>query len=177
MTSIAFDSTALIHFARAGRLNELLAASADDEPVLLAGVAEELARGADKRPSLDTASEARLKRVDLAEMAELAAFATYKSELGGGPERNNGEATVLAWVSVHGGIAIIDEDVARNLGKDDGLQVHGSLWLLIRSFKDGILDRATIEGVVNDLLRTGMRLPVTYGAELFPWASRAGLLP
>jgi len=83
---------------------------------------------------------------------------------------------VLAWISVHGGIAIIDEDVARNLGKDDGLQVHGSLWLLIRSFTDGIHDRATIEGVVNDLLRSGMRLPVTEGANLFPWATRTGLL-
>jgi predicted nucleic acid-binding protein len=177
VTSIAFDSTALIHFARAGRLNELLAASADDEPVLLAGVAEELARGVGTRPSLDAASEAKLKRVDLAEIAELAAFASYKSELGGGPERNNGEAAVLAWVNVHSGLAIIDEDVARNLGKEDGMQVHGSLWLLIRSFKNGILDRATIEGVVNDLLRTGMRLPVTHGADLFPWASRASLLP
>lgn len=176
MDSIVFDATALIHFARAGRLNELLAASADNEPVLLAEVAGELARGAGNRPSLDAASEARLKRADLEDLAELAAFATYKAELGGGPERNNGEAAVLAWISVHGGIAIIDEDVARNLGKEDGLQVHGSLWLLIRSFKDGIHDRATIEGVVNDLLRSGMRLPVTQGTNLFPWASRAGLL-
>jgi predicted nucleic acid-binding protein len=176
VTSIAFDATALIHFARAGRLHDLLATAADDDPVLLAEVANELARGAGDRPSLDTASEARLKRADLEDLAELAAFATYKAELGGGPERNNGEAAVLAWISVHGGIAIIDEDVARNLGKDDGLQVHGSLWLLIRSFTDGIHDRATIEGVVNDLLRSGMRLPVTEGANLFPWATRTGLL-
>jgi len=35
VTSIAFDATALIHFARAGRLNELLATAADDDPVLL----------------------------------------------------------------------------------------------------------------------------------------------
>jgi hypothetical protein len=81
--SIAFDATALIHFARAGRLSKLLAASADNEPVLLAEVAAELSRGARNRPSLDAASEARLKRADLEELAELAAFATYKAELAG----------------------------------------------------------------------------------------------
>jgi hypothetical protein len=36
---------------------------------------------------------------------ELAAFASYKAELGGGIERNNGEAAVLAWISVNGGTA------------------------------------------------------------------------
>jgi hypothetical protein len=65
---------------------------------------------------------------ELNELKELAAFAGYKGELGGGPEKNNGEAAVLAWVSVNGGTAIIDEEVGRNMGVRDGLQVHGSLW-------------------------------------------------
>jgi len=84
VTSIAFDATAPINFARAGRVNELLAACGDDEPVLLAEVATELARGALPRPSLDASSEARLKLISLQHMPELAAFASYKSELGGG---------------------------------------------------------------------------------------------
>ena len=39
MTSLVFDTTALSHFARAGRMDELRMAVADDEPVLLAEVA------------------------------------------------------------------------------------------------------------------------------------------
>jgi predicted nucleic acid-binding protein len=178
VTSLVFDATALSHFARAGRTDELQAAVADDEPVLLAEVAAELIRGIPGYPSLGSAAAgAWLKQVELHELPELAAFARFKGELGGGPNRNNGEAAVLAWISVNGGIAIIDEAVARTIGGREGLQVHGSLWLLIRSFKTSVFDRATVEGVVDDLIATGMRLPVATGAELFAWAYEAGTLP
>jgi hypothetical protein len=85
VTSIAFDSTALIHFARAGRLTELQNASADNEPVLLAEVARELEKGAPQHPSLDDAAKAWLKPVELTEIAELAAFAMYKTCRSSGP--------------------------------------------------------------------------------------------
>jgi predicted nucleic acid-binding protein len=168
VTSLVFDTTALSHFARAGRTDELRIAVADDEPVLLAEVAAELARGIPSYPPLGSAAAGGwLKQVELEELPELAAFARYKGELGGGPERNNGEAAVLAWVSVNGGIAIIDEVVARAIGNRERLQVHGSLWLLIRSFRMRVLDRATVEAIVDDLIGTGMRLPVSTGVALF----------
>ena len=178
MTSIVFDITALSHFARAGRMDELRMAVADDEPVLLAEVAAELARGIPSYPLLGSAAaEGWLKQAELEELPELAAFARYKGELGGGPGRNNGEAAVLAWVSVNGGIAIIDEAAARAIGGRERLQVHGSLWLLIWSFKTRAHDRATVEAIVDDLIGTGMRLPVTSGAALFAWAYGDGILP
>lgn len=178
MTSLVFDTSALSHFARAGRIDELRMAAADDDPVLLAEVAAELARGVPGYPSLGSAAAGGwLKQVELEELPELAAFARYKGELGGGPERNNGEAAVLAWVSVNGGVAIIDEVVARAMGDRERLQVHGSLWLLIRSFKTGAHDRATVEAIVDDLIGTGMRLPVGSGVALFAWAYGAGILP
>jgi hypothetical protein len=45
VTSLVFDTTALSHFACADRVDELQIAVADDEPLLLAEVAAELARG------------------------------------------------------------------------------------------------------------------------------------
>ena len=177
MSSIVFDATALIHFSRAGRLGELQASATEDEAILLAHVSKELQQGGPLRPTLDSATAAWLKAADLSEMEELAAFAKYKNELGGPAERNNGEAAVLAWVSVHDGIAIIDEEVARNIGQDDSLAVHGSLWLLARSFNEGIMDRATTEGTVSGLLTTGMRLPFRNGIDFIPWAQSVGLIP
>jgi hypothetical protein len=159
-------------------MDELQMAVAGDKPVLLAEVAAELAQGIPGYPSLGSAAAGGwLKQVQLEELPELAAFARYKGELGGGPKRNNGEAAVLAWVSVNGGIAIIDEVAARAMGDRDHLQVHGSLWLLIRSFKTRVHDRATVEATVDDLIGTGMRLPVDSGAALFAWAYAAGILP
>jgi predicted nucleic acid-binding protein len=178
VTSLAFDATALSHFARAGRTDKLRMAIADDEPVLVAEVAAELARGIPGYPSLaSVAGSGWLKQVELEGLKGLATFARYKNELGGGPERNNGEAAVLAWVSINGGIAIIDEAAARGIGNREGFQVHGSLWLLIRGYRIGTLDRATVEAVVDDLIGTGMRLPFSTGADLFAWARDAGILP
>jgi hypothetical protein len=124
VTSLVLDTTALSHFARADRMDELRKAVADDEPVLVAEVGAELIQGITDYPSLGSAvSDGWLKPVELEELPELAAFARYKGELGGGPERNNGEAAVLAWVTVNGGIAIIDEIVARVIGARERLQV------------------------------------------------------
>ncbi len=178
MTTLVFDSTALSHFARAGRLAELDAITAADERVVPAEVLEELSRGVAAYPALGmVSSQAWLSPVELGDLQELIAFARYKGELGGGPDRNNGEASVLAWVTVHGGVAVIDESAATSIGDAAGITVHGSLWLIIRGFKDKILDRATAEGTVNDLIDSGMRLPFADGAALFVHAYEAGLLP
>jgi predicted nucleic acid-binding protein len=153
-------------------------AVAADEPVLLAEVAAELARGVTDYPSLGNAEAANwLRPVELAELPELAAFAKYKGELGGGPGSNSGEAAVLAWVSINGGIAIVDEAAARAICNKEKLEAHGSLWLLIRGLKGGAFDRATAEAIVDDLIDTGMHLPLSNGADLFAWAYAERLLP
>src|SRR5580698_1890462 len=106
-------------------MDKLRMAIADDEPVLVTEVAAELARGIPGYPSLaSVAGSGWLKQVELEGLKGLATFARYKDELGGGPERNNGEAAVLAWVSINGGIAIIDEAAARGIGNREGFQVH-----------------------------------------------------
>jgi hypothetical protein len=126
VTSLVFDTTALSHFVRAGRTDTLKMVVADDEPVLVAEVAAELARGVSGYPSLGNATAGGwLKRVELEELQEIAAFARYKGELGGGPERNNGEAAVFAWVSVNGGVAIIDDAAARAIGDREGCRFAG----------------------------------------------------
>jgi hypothetical protein len=126
VTNIVFDTTALSHFARAGRLDELKVLTAGDDCLLPGEVQAELVKGVTDYPSLGGISaESWLQQVEL-ELKELAAFASYKGELGGGPGKNNGEAAVLAWVSVNGGIAVIDEDVGRNIGLRDGMQERHS---------------------------------------------------
>src|SRR5262249_11227395 len=121
--------------------------------------------------SLGTVSaESWLQPTELKELKELAAFARYKGELGGGPERNNGEAAVLAWVNVNGGIAIIHEEVGRNIGGRGGVKGHGSCGLVIPGFQSHVLDRASAERNGDDLIDTEMRLPVSSGADLFTLA-------
>jgi hypothetical protein len=65
MSSIVFDATALIHFARAGRLRELQVSSTEEQAILLANVARELEQGGPRRTGLDPAAEAWLKPAEL----------------------------------------------------------------------------------------------------------------
>ena len=179
MNTFVFDTTALNHFAKAGRLPELKAIVADGRSVAPVQVFTELAKAVIEYPALGVVSgQDWLESVELEEkLEEVIAFAEYKEDLGGGPEKNNGEAAALAWVSVNGGIAIIDEQAATGIGQRDGLVVCGSLWLIIRGYTNGILDRATAESIVDDLINTGMWLPVENGAGLFAWAYEEGFLP
>ena len=103
-------------------------------------------------------------------------FARYKTEFGGGPDRNTGEAADLAWASVHDAIAIIDEIVATRAARRDGIEVHGTLRLLVSGVRFGVLTRSEAESIVDELAATDMRLPVD-GAGLFDWAYDEGLLP
>lgn len=178
MTTFVFDNTAPNHFAKAGRLTELRAIVEGYQCVAPAEVFSELANAIAEYPELGAISaEEWLGTVELDEIEEIVAFARYKHELGGGPDKNLGESAVLAWVSINGGIAIIDEAAATSIGDRDGLAVRGSLWLIIRGYKEGKLDRPTAEEIVDDLLDSGMWLPVQSGAALFAWAYEEGLLP
>jgi hypothetical protein len=69
----------------AGRTDTLRMVVADDEPILLAEVVTELARGVSGHPALGSvAAGSWLKQVELEELQEIAAFTRYKGELGGG---------------------------------------------------------------------------------------------
>ncbi|WP_419850693.1 hypothetical protein [Candidatus Poriferisocius sp.] len=108
-------------------------------------------------------------------MNELTAFARYKTELGGGVHENTGEAAVLAWTSVHGGVAIIDERAGNRLAQQEGILVQDSMWLVAQGVQSGVLNRSEAENLVDDLRATEMRLPAT-GKEFFAWAHQEGLM-
>ena len=129
---LIFDNTPLSHFARAGRLSTLEAIVTPYECVTPVEVRNEIQAGIAEIPDLaDVLTAQWLKTVELSEVRELAAFASYKTELGGGPKENTGEAAVLAWASLHGGVAIIDERAASRMAQRDGIPAHGSLWLIV----------------------------------------------
>ncbi len=177
MSVLVFDNTVLSHFARAGQLEALQHLAAAHRCVTPAEVMREVVAGLADHPALATAMNLPwVEIVELVEIQEIVAFARYKAELGGGPDRNNGEAAVLAWASVNQGIAIIDERAGTRAARRDGIDVHGTLWLIANGFKEGRPDRVVAERMVDELAATEMKLPVD-GAGFFTWAYTEGLLP
>ena len=175
--ALVFDNTPLSHFARAGRLDTLEKLVSPYRCVTPGEVTSEIHDGMAAYPSLAKVLSAQwLEVVELREVQEVVAFARYKAELGGGPERNNGEAAVLGWAAVHGGIAIIDERAGARIALRDGIEVHGTLWLLVNGVRAHHLARSDAERIIDELAETDMALPVD-GRGLFAWAYDEGLLP
>lgn len=112
MTILVLDSTPLSHFARAGALPVLEDITSAFRRIVPAEVMQEIMRGIPRFPALAPVTNLPwLEIVELTEIDEIIAFARYKAMLGGGIERNNGEAAVLAWTGLHGGTAIVSIQV------------------------------------------------------------------
>lgn len=175
--SLIFDNTPLSHFARAGRLSTLEAIVHPYRCMTPVEVRNEILAGVAALPDLaDVLTAEWLEPVELSDVRELSAFARYKTQLGGGSKENTGEAAVLAWARVHGGVAIIDERAGSRMAQQDGIVTYGSLWLVVQGVRQGVMQRPAAEQLVDELRATDMRLP-TDGGGLFAWAYEQGLLP
>lgn len=102
-----------------------------------------------------------------------------KAERGGtDPAKDLGECAVIACAQHRGHIAVIDERAAVAQARERGIPVIDTLWIVIEAYKS-LFDRDTHRAaeVINDLIDTGMRLPITSGESLMVWAYEEGLLP
>lgn len=71
-----------------------------------------------------------------------------------------------------------DERAAITVADQHGVASHDTLWLVIEAY--GTMpgfDREMAEQTVDDLVATGMYLPIRSGASLLAWAYEEGLLP
>ncbi len=177
MTALVLDNTPISHFARAGQLAVLETLTAGFRRIVPAEVLRELADGVSLHPALaQSLTQPWLEPVELVEIDEVVAFAGYKAELGGGIDRNNGEAAVLAWAKVHGGTTLIDERAATRIAKRDDIDVHGTMWLIVNGFKAGHLSRVAASRMVDQLAATDMALP-TDGEGCSPGPTKRGFFP
>jgi predicted nucleic acid-binding protein len=173
MPAVGIDATALSHFARAGQLGVLEAVTRPwVRRVTTQAVSSELANGPEVVVDAFRAA-AWIEVVPVDDLAELRAVIRFANMLSAG-ERDLGEATVLGWSQVNGAVALVDEDTARQVGRREGVEVHGSLWFL----HDGVVRLSLTEGeaaVVVDRLRlAGMYLPCD-GAGFMRWCAANGL--
>ncbi|WP_433263496.1 hypothetical protein ACQPZF_32365 [Actinosynnema sp. CS-041913] len=115
--------------------------------------------------------------VHVDELDELLATVRWSEAMGVDPARgaNLGEATVCAWAEVHGAMAIIDDQDAREVAARAGLPVHGSLWVITEAVRAGRISPASASSFVDILIKTGARYPCGLGG-FVPWARGKGLV-
>jgi predicted nucleic acid-binding protein len=93
----------------------------------------------------------------------------------GTTDRDHGEASVFAVSELLDGIALTDDQQATRVARANGLDVHGTIWLLARLCGDGKLLEAGAGNLIDMLRDSGMRLPCT-GAQFGSWARKHDLL-
>ncbi|MGN9785102.1 hypothetical protein ACTMTF_26975 [Nonomuraea sp. ZG12] len=156
---LVFDAMCLNHFARAERLDVLRDLLAGDTCLTTHVVREEIREGVRAYPILQAVLDTdwlQLARLDTLE--EIRCFTKWVRRIGSS-ERNLGEASVFSAAELSRGIAITDDREAVEVGRANGLEVHGTLWILARACEDGKLNEVAAGNIVDSLRATGMRLP------------------
>lgn len=101
-----------------------------------------------------------------------------KAQMGGEPKEHLGECYAIACAHHRDLIAIIDDSTGAAQADRLGVENYGTLWIVIEAYKSLFdRDREATAKVVDDLLSTGMWLPMKSGESLLSWAYEEGLLP
>jgi predicted nucleic acid-binding protein len=169
--ALVWDASALHHAARADRLDVFGDVAKAYDNVTTAAVVDELA-GYGLAETAERSDWLRIMHVD--GLRELPALVAWIGRLSAGVH-HRGEATVCAWADVHGAIAVIDDGDARRAARTAGLEVHGSLWVLVTGVRAGALSEPAADGLVATLIRAGARYPLQ-GQAFSSWARASGLL-
>lgn len=174
-----FDSGPLSHFAKAGWLG-LLKHMAGEHPVLIPDVVHaEVMRGADRHHHLSLVLDATQSWITVRPIVEsegLIAFAKYHALLVGADGVTNvGECGVLALSETLPGTAIIDDGAARRAGTAHGVDLRGTVALLLDAVRSHGLSRDAAGAVADDILASDYRYPFEAG-RFIGWAIENGHL-
>lgn len=172
---LVLDTMCLSHFALIERLDVLGELLGSGECWTTVVVKDELGRGVGKHPRLRDALDLPwLQVAALDELHEIQLFVKW-SRLIGTSERDHGEASVFAVSELLGGIALTDDRRAIKVARANGLEVHGTIWLLAQLCRDGKITETGAGNLIDMLRDSGMRLPWP-GSQFGAFARKHGLL-
>lgn len=172
------DTVAFTHLARAGHLDLLRDLAPEGCLIVPTQVDSEIRAGQDAYQGIPDPSS--LPWVELAVLTseEEWTLATVKAAMGGTSSQHLGECETIAVAKHRNLIALLDDKAGAAQARLHGVPAVGSLWIVFHAYvRLWNYDGQQAERVVDDLLTTDMRLPVTSGAELLTHAYREGWLP
>lgn len=172
------DTSTYTHLSRAGHLQILRQLAPEGLILVPTEVNDEINVGRDRYPGIvDPASLAWVEIAVLTE-EEVGTQLVLKAAMGGGATDHLGECSVITCAKHRGHVALLDERAAIAQAGLHGVLTHDTLWVVIEAYATILNgDRSEAIRVVDDLLSTGMRLPIGSGESLFVWAYEEGLLP
>lgn len=172
------DTSVYTHLCRAGHASILETLAPGGIILVPDDVDTEIKKGQALHPGIPDASAVSWAEVTVLTFDEVLTQAAVKGAMGGGPRDHLGECAVIACAQHRKLIALIDDRAAITQADARGVASHDTLWLVVEAYATTLgYEQSRAAQVVDDLLATGMYLPINSGASLFAWAYREGLLP
>lgn len=90
----------------------------------------------------------------------------YISHLQENPKIHEGDVDVLALTYELDGVALMDDEEARGMAEIEGIEHHGTIYLLLRMMKMKLLTKGEVLGGLNEMIRMGWRCSTELYAEM-----------
>ena len=172
------DTSTYTHLCRAGHSDIIKSLAPEGSVIVPTYVNQEIELGRDKYQGIPAATSVGWAEVAVLTEDEEWTMLGVKAQLGGRHNEHLGECAVIACAVHRNMTAILDERAAIAQACRLHVPVHDTLWIVIEAYKELYeRDRDRTAKVVDDLLDTGMYLPVASGESLLTWAYEQGLLP
>lgn len=173
------DTSTFTHFWRAGHSTVLRELAPSGVILIPSEVNVEVESGRDRYADIPPLKD--VEWVQLAVLDQDTEFLTFlgvKGEMGGLSTEHLGECAVIACAQHRGMTAVLDERAAKAVAEQRQIDCVDTMWIAVDAYKNLFArDRTRAAALIDDLLATGMRLPVESGESLFRWGYENGLLP
>lgn len=172
------DTSTYTHLSRAGH-ESLVGQLAPESLVLIpTEVNVEIEEGRERYPAIPAVSVTSWAQIAVLTEEEVWTQALVKADMGGADDEHIGECAVISCAMHRRLVAFLDERAAVEQADRRSVPTHDTLWLVVEAYKKLFdSDRERAAKVVDDLMATGMYLPIKSGSSLFSWAYEEGLLP
>lgn len=172
------DTSTYTHLCRAGHAELLELLTPGGVLLVPTDVSSEIEEGRARYGDIPSVADVRWAELAILSDEEEWTKLLVKADLGGEPFQHLGECAVIACAVHRGLVAVLDEREAIFQADSRGVDNIDTLWIVVEAYKTILeLDRSRATKIVDDLIATGMYLPIDSGESLFTWAYEEGLLP
>ncbi|MCX9073118.1 MAG: DUF3368 domain-containing protein [Candidatus Methanoperedens sp.] len=147
---LIFNSTPLIYLCKAGL--DWIFQELDADCIIPDAVYEEVVIKGKQMGSADALVAEKLVKngiISVKKTENNSLFTQLNMEL------HRGEIGVLYLAKSMGGVAIVDDDIARTTGEILGVEVHGTIYLIFRMVKRGKLSKEDAKARINRMVTDG----------------------
>lgn len=163
MKPLIFDATPLIYLGKANLLEKVMLFPEDK--YITKSVYREVVDEGKKRGETEVFLIEKLVKNGAIKL-KTPSDKRYLGRLMGNPKIHKGDADVLALASELNGIALIDDEKARGMAEIEGIEHHGTVYLLLRMMKIDLLSKDETLDSINEMIHMGWRCSTDLYAEI-----------